>query len=293
MNLIVNPPGMTQEGYAAPPLGLLYLATMTDTVIFDAAIEKESVDSVLRRFKPRVVGVPIYTPFRHDSLKVLKMAKEYGAVTVAGGPHVSIMHKQLAANYDFIDHLVIGDGEFAWKQVCEKGLPSRVARFPVEDINSLPVPDWNLIKIENYPSRGSGIYRGVKLDSVPRGSMLLGRGCDGNCTFCSTWWVNGKYRFHTKDWLARHIDGQWQRGIRHLNFQDDCLTANRDATLWLCQVLSRYGFAWRGTTRVDCVDEELVREMFVSGCYNLTFGIESGSPEMLKKINKNTDLAAA
>jgi len=86
MNLLVNPPGMIQDGYAAPPLGLLYLAGMTPTVIFDAAIEQENLDTVFRRLKPRVVGVPIYIPLRHDSLKALKLAKEYGAFTVAGGP---------------------------------------------------------------------------------------------------------------------------------------------------------------------------------------------------------------
>jgi len=216
-----------------------------------------------------------------------------GLLLLPAGPHVSIMYKQLEANYDFIDHLVIGDGEFAWKQVCEKGFDTRVVRLPVEDINSLPVPDWNSIKIENYPSRGKGTYRGIKLDSVPRGSMLLGRGCDGNCTFCSTWWVSGKYRCHFKDWLARHIEAQWQRGVRHLYFQDDCLTANRDATFWLCQILSNYGFAWWGATRVDCLDEELAQEMAATGCYKLAFGIESGAPTLLKKINKKTDLSTA
>jgi len=110
---------------------------------------------------------------------------------------------------------------------------------------------------------------------------------------CSTWWVNGKYRAHGKDWMARELDLMWNMGVRHLCFNDDCLTADREAALDLCDALEGYGFAWFGTTRVDCLDLELAQRMKAVGCYELSFGIESGSPAILKRMNKKTDLAAA
>jgi len=43
---------------------------------------------------------------------------------------------------------------------------------------------------------------------------------------------------------------------------------------------------WRLQTRADCVSRELLELMKEAGCRFLVFGIESGSPTILKNINK-------
>ena len=293
MNLLVNPATMVQDGYSPPPLGLLYLAAMDrDTVVFDAALKGDPIPFI-REHSPRTVGVTMYTPGRMESLNILKAAREAGAVTVAGGPHTSLMTEQLLREYPFIDHLVLGDGEAAWKAICSGDELPRVVRMPVRDLDQLPLPRWSAVDLLSYPARGGGVVRGLDLGRVPRISVVLGRGCEGRCIFCSTWWVNGRYRSHGTEWMRRNLLELWEAGVRHLVFQDDCLTCDRKAALDLCDVLLDFGFAWFGTSRADMIDIELATRMKACGCYELSFGIESGSREMLRRLNKRMDLEKA
>jgi len=105
-----------------------------------------------------------------------------------------------------------------------------------------------------------------------------------------TWRIKGKYRAHGKEWMRTQLKALWDLGARHLVFQDDCLTSDRQSAVELCKVLSDFGFAWFGTTRADRLDEELADMMKACGCYELSFGIESGSPRILQRMNKMLDL---
>jgi radical SAM superfamily enzyme YgiQ (UPF0313 family) len=200
---------------------------------------------------------------------------------------------QQAGGIRIYGHLVIGDGELAWKAICENQTLPKVIRMPVPDLDALPLPAWNKIDINDYNSDGNFVHRGNDLRKLPRISIVLGRGCIGSCKFCSTWWVNGKYRSHKAEWIGRQLDYLWNHGVRHLVFQDDCLTAERQGVINLCNILGRYNFSWCGTTRYDLVDEEMVRLMESAGCYKLSFGIESGSAAILKLMNKKIDLSLA
>lgn len=288
---------MVQSGYTPPPLGLLYLAAMDpDTVIWDAAHRPDDLDAVLDRLKPSLVGVPIYTPGRHDSLGMLARAHAYGARTVAGGPHVTIMTKQLIDHYGhFVDHFVVGDGESSWALLCKGNHGSQVmGLFELDiDLDRLPQPAWDRIDLLGYPARGHGLVRGNDLDVLPRISICHGRGCPGSCDFCSSFWVNGPYRHHSAAWMRRSLESLWNLGVRHLVFQDDCFTTDREAVLGLCDVLDQYRFSWHATTRADCFDEELARAMSRAGCYEISFGIESGSPELLDVMRKKSDATSA
>ncbi len=299
MNLLINPPSMVQSGYTPPPLGLLYLAAMdADTVVYDAALDvvrgRPDRTAEYLANKPRVAGVPVYTAQRHDSWRILKMAKEAGAVTVAGGPHVAVMLAQVVQEYgDFVDHFVSGDGEPVWEMICHRHNVPQVMSRTIVNLDDLPLPAWDRVPLLSYPARGKGVHRGNDLSKLPRISVVFGRGCSGHCAFCSAFWVNGEYRHHGRKWMAFNLEQLWQRGVRHLVFQDDCLTADREAALMLCEILCNYSFSWHATTRVDCIDDELATAMAAAGCYATSFGIESGSPTILTRMGKQIDLSAA
>ena len=292
MNLLINPHSMRRS--CPPPLGLLYMAAMdTDTEIFNAPTDPSPLDIL----QPRVVGVTVYTKGRHDSLRFLRHAKERGAVTVAGGPHVAVMLEQMVEHYgSFIDHFVIGDGELAWKAICDGQDVPQVVRMRVADLDTLPLPAWEKIDLARYAAmvaKEFTIHRGNDLTTLPRVSVVLGRGCSGHCAFCSTWWVNGKPRQHGTEWMAAHLALLWKIGARHLVFHDDCLTVDRQAVLDLCDVIGKYNFSWFGTTRVDMLDTELAIRMANTGCYLLAFGVESGSQTILDRMQKKLDLSKA
>lgn len=296
MNLLINPKFQNVQRYGPVPLGLLYIAAMDEeTEVYDEALRSNPVAD-FREENPRVIGVPVYTRTRQASLDYLRRAKEAGAVTVAGGPHVAVSLKQMVEHYsDFIDHFVVGDGELAWKAICEGQDLPRVIRMRIEDLNAMPLPAWNKIDFTRYPPRVAKpftIHRGNDLTTLPRISIILGRGCDGHCTFCSTWWVNGKPRAHSMEWMAEHLAYLWDLGVRHLDFQDDNMTNNRQAAMDLCDILEQYNFSWIGCTRADMVDKELALRLADTGCYLLAFGIESGSPAILRRMRKDISLDA-
>lgn len=173
VNLLINPGCMVFRGNTPPPLALLYIAAAQgNTVIHDEAV-RSKMD--LKKVQPRIVGVPIYTKHRHASLNRLREAKAAGAVTVAGGCHVSVMTAQMVEHYGgFIDYFVVGDGELAWKAICAGEDVPQVVQMRVEKLDDLPLPAWHLLDWREYQ----------EIRDSPRISVLLGRGCTGRCTFC-------------------------------------------------------------------------------------------------------------
>ncbi len=284
MNLLVKPASFSMIGVSPPPLGLLYMAAMDpETRVWDSVYDGSPMQTI-QHDKYRVVGVQVYTPGRKESLRYLEQAKANGSITVAGGPHVAVLRKQME-KYEFIDHLVLGDGEIAWRWICDyysgrdiKDKPPRVIRRLVSNLDALPLPAWDRIPIQRHRHRIC---------------VVLGRGCDGQCTFCSAWWVNGKYRFHGEEWITAHLKVLWDNGIRYLVWDDDCLTNDPVGTQGLINAMGRFHFTAEGVTRVDKLTRETVSDLKRVGFTKLGFGIESGSQTILDKINKKTDLSMA
>lgn len=286
MNLLIKPASFRMLGTTPPPLGLLYMAGQDDnTVVWDSVIHGDPRHS-LEFFRYDVVGVQMYTTSRHDSLSLLKHAKENGCITVVGGPHVAPMRKQLEHEYDFIDFIVSGDGEIPWQMITKYAQDrgpelKKHIRHLTMNLDELSLPNWNAIGIRDY--------------NPQRINAVISRGCTGQCVYCAAWWVNGPFRHHGAHWITEHLTLLGARGVKHLVFQDDCLTNTESAYNALTEALAKCPtkFRWRGTTRVDAITQEQIRDLRKLGCYSLGFGIESGSQTILDKINKGADLERA
>jgi radical SAM superfamily enzyme YgiQ (UPF0313 family) len=83
-------------------------------------------------------------------------------------------------------------------------------------------------------------------------------------------------------WLHRAF------GLRHVAYVDDLFTVDRRRTVAICEALSRSGLpvTWGCTTRVDRTDDDLLGQMAGAGCRYVFFGVESGSAEVLARVNK-------
>jgi len=70
----------------------------------------------------------------------------------------------------------------------------------------------------------------------------------------------------------------------------DLFTANRDQVMELCELIIKDGLRikWTCNSRVDYVDKEMLRIMGRAGCWMISWGIESGSETILKKVRKGT-----
>ena len=317
--LLINPHETKQSGFTNPPLGLLYIAGMLIKYGFDVKIVDGCLDGIkailqaINEFQPEMIGITCLTPGRKKALEIAQLAKRcnHSTITVMGGVHPTIMYRQILKNYPHVDYLVLGEGEYTFLELalgkapstisglayCEKGEIIKTSpRKYVENLDELPFPAWHLINLRKYPTIGKGKVKGIQLDKEPRISVIFSRGCKGHCNFCSTWWIWRKWRCRSAKNMADELELLYTSyGIKHFCFADDAMTINRDATVELCtEIINRkLNIAFHVTTRSDCVDKEMLIMLKAAGCYQIAFGIETGSPLLLKKMNKENDIQTA
>jgi radical SAM superfamily enzyme YgiQ (UPF0313 family) len=154
----------------------------------------------------------------------------------------------------------------------------------INDINEIPWPDREGIMLDRYTWSVPG--RGIERFST----LMTDRGCPFSCTFCSAHTVFGKkMRYRNITDVVNEIDYLVNKlKITHISFIDDTLTLNRNRVVQMCReiIKRKISFTWEGWTRANTIDDELVQIMKKAGFVRVSFGIESGSPKILKKIKK-------
>lgn len=316
--LLINLPGVEQSGYRPSPLGILYLAAYlrkyakeAKVDLIDGAMEgNHAVLKKIRQFKPNLVGISVLTPSRLTSIEISELTKKIypKCKVVLGGVHPTLMWEQMMKNYPVIDFIVKGEGEETLKELVlgkpfakisglvwhrGKQVINNIDRPLIQNLNCIPFPAWDMIDPRKYPPRGVGIVNEINLEKEVRYPVIFSRGCMAACTFCSTWRIWRGYRYRNGKNVADELEMLIKKyQAKHFCFQDDTLTGNREEIINFCHEIIRRKLrvAIFGTTRVDRVDEELLKLMKKAGFYEISYGIESGSPGMLLRINKRTDL---
>lgn len=151
-----------------------------------------------------------------------------------------------------------------------------------------------MMPLENYLVRGFGfgVNRGR---SMP---LLASRGCPYQCTFCSnpTMW--------TTRWIPRDPDllldemQHYQKvyGIENFDFYDLTAIVKKNWIVSFCQKIEERGmkFTWQlpSGTRSEAIDDEVAALLYKSGCRNMSYSPESGSPGVLERIKKKIHVDA-
>jgi len=115
-----------------------------------------------------------------------------------------------------------------------------------------------------------------------------------NCAYCSGHINFGKtFRYFSKEYVINEIKDLISKyQVDSLQFYDETFTVNRKRVLELCQAMidNKVNLPWACFTRVNLVDEELLKEMKRAGCYQIFFGTESGNQRLLDLIRKDITL---
>ena len=312
--LLINLPSTVQDGYKPSPLGILYLASylrknvphIKVNVVDGALLGSVAIYRKIKKFHPDLTGLSVMTPGRIEAVDIAKKIKKIlpHCRIVFGGIHPTIMWQQMMQHYPIIDYIIKGEGEITLSELVQnsslpqiKGLIWRksfqIINNPsqplIQHLDQIPFPAWDLINIQKYPPRGQGVINGIDLEKEVRVPIIFSRGCMGACTFCSTWKIWQGYRCRSGHNVAQEIALLVRKyHAKHFVFQDDTLTGNRQEMINFCHeiIKRKLKIAIIGCTRVDHVDLSLLKLMKRAGFYELSYGIESGSPNMLKKINK-------
>jgi radical SAM superfamily enzyme YgiQ (UPF0313 family) len=321
--VLVNPPyERIAPGYEfvrhvtnrAPSLGLLHLAAMVREHGYGVSIVESDVEgldeqAVIERIvaaAPRYVGITLFTVgVWSASLIARGVRKALPEVTViVGGPHVSSMGRETLERFEEFDLAVNGEGEWALIELLQaleggaaldgiSGLLWRdgatvrenASRPIPKDLDDLPLPAWDLLPgfPEAYPPAIYDYPRG------PVATIAASRGCPFHCKFCDTSTFGARLRAYSPARVVEMIQYLHERwGVRHIMFVDDLFLASRIRVTEFCERLLASGLkiTWTCTARVDTVKPAVLALMKKAGCWEISFGLETGSNELLIAMDK-------
>lgn len=126
-------------------------------------------------------------------------------------------------------------------------------------------------------------------DLGPTIQTRTARSCAFSCAFCNYPTRAGKLTLASLATIERELDSMARLGgVRSVVFIDDTFNVPVNRFKDICRLLirKRYGFDWFSYFRCSNADHECVELMSESGCRGVFLGIESGSPTILKNMNK-------
>lgn len=119
--------------------------------------------------------------------------------------------------------------------------------------------------------------------------IVTSRGCPAGCTYCIKH-VSYQYatRLRTPENIMEELWILKKQGIHNIHMYADLFTVNRDQVMGLCKLMieQNINIKWTCNSRVDYVDEELLQMMAKAGNWLISWGIESGSEQVLKHARK-------
>jgi len=320
--LLVNPPAknlvrtfapdaLTEEMGLYPPMGLLYIASYAMKAhgerfkieILDTQVERmdyKKIKKFLEEKKPDIIGISCMTFLLIDALKVARLAKETNPRThvVFGGTHPTIYPVEMLSQPE-IDSIVIGEGEITFAELLDalfmKKFPSGIngvgykengkillnpRREFIRDLDSLPFPDRDLLPFKKYYNLLGGSKEIMT-------SLLTSRGCPHKCIFCTS--KDGRLcRRRSPENTVQEIEECVAKGITDFDIIDDTFTIHRKRVIAIADLIIQRGLkiTMDLRARVDQVDQEILDKLAQAGCNRIRFGVESGSPEVLRALKK-------
>ena len=300
------------------PWNLCQLASMVEDLseevkIIDAYKEnlsKEEVIIKIKEFNPDIIGLTVlmdqYHKAAHITTKVIKSVSKK-IITVLGGVYATT-NPEHAANDKNLDYVVIGEGEFTFRQLvgytlgaCDmpirgicfknkktKKIENRGHSPFIKNLDILPRPSYHLIDFLSYSNK----WMRKSVDqpgAFPYARIITSRGCPEKCSFCQVPSIQGSYfRARTPDHICDEIEWLKKKyGIKAIIFDDDNMFTNEKRSKLLLKRMIERGLNMPWTslaTAVFRLDEEMIDLMVASGCDYIDVAIESGTERVKEEI---------
>jgi anaerobic magnesium-protoporphyrin IX monomethyl ester cyclase len=182
------------------------------------------------------------------------------------------------------DFLINGEPEDAIQRLARgEPLSGIVKSEDIGDLDSLPFPRWDLVTTRPHQGR-LGYIRPVG-GGFP---LLASRSCPEFCTYCPHR-ILSAYRNRSVKSIVdemEHVADQYPRP--YIIFRDPLFTHDRTRVLELCDEIRTRGLSVRFEceTRLDRLDPELLDIMHTAGLRAISFGVESVSTDLLRRVGR-------
>jgi len=325
--LLINPngsnwiegfPDYTDIAIRLAPIGILsvaayllkaqHLVKVHDCQGLNDNLNRAKIANYINTFNPDIVG---FTAVTSSFTNAYALAEYIKALVpeikiVFGGAHVSALRSKILEKFPAIDYLVTGEGEKAMAELAAgaklqtiQGLVFRnnliiqenELRTDLCDLDTLPFPAYQAL--ESFPKRFNAAL--FNYPRFPVATIISSRGCIYSCSYCDRSVYRKSFRFNSAQYLyaqMRYLKKEFQ--IKHIFFYDDQFTFNRERIIELCQLLKNnpLQMSFNCAAHVGHLDKELLKELKAAGCWMVSVGIESGSPEILARHKTKVDFAA-
>jgi radical SAM superfamily enzyme YgiQ (UPF0313 family) len=295
------------------PLALVAVASHLDpaeveAVIIDGRLERRPLQAILAHDDAVCLGVTVLTgaPLKNaiEISRAVKAARPSLPI-IWGGWHPSMFGRDCLRE-PAVDITVQGQGEETLSEIVNRladgrdlegcagctwrddsgGVHANGPR-PLRGIDSFRPHDYDLIPVERF----------FRLKGRRQLDYISSQGCQFRCAFCADPFV------YERQWVglppARMTDeiaALWQRyRFTDLNFQDETFFTRPARVEAIARGLIDRGVraTWAGTMRADQgarLPEDAMALCKTSGLRRTLVGVESGSPETLKRIKKDIRL---
>ncbi len=150
----------------------------------------------------------------------------------------------------------------------------------IPNLDELPLPMHHLLPLDTYR---------MPLIKGPYAFVVPSRGCPAGCKFCIKHVsYNYSVRVRSPENVMAELWSLKKLGIDNVMMYADLFTVNREHVIGICQAMieEKINMKWMCNSRVDYVDQEMLSLMGQAGCHMISWGIESGSKEILKRARK-------
>lgn len=290
-----------------PPLSLTWVAAIArqaghEVTIIDARtlhLSQEEVLDRLKDFKPDIMGFMMTTYMFVDTLEWIRFLKNRLNVPVLVGGYNLRVYPRESVSHAEIDYGVIEQALDTVPQLFEalegkRRLKDVVGLAYKEDgqikINPPQPVDFNKFPAPARDLLPNDLYAEFPTERKNFTVMVTSLGCPYKCGFCEAGRTD--YNPRSPGVVVDEIEECFHKyGIREIDIFDYDFTVNKQRTIEICRQIRQrnLNILWACRSRVD-IDRELLSEMKQAGCGRIYYGIESGSQEILDKVDKGITL---
>ncbi|MBU4246010.1 B12-binding domain-containing radical SAM protein [archaeon] len=298
------------------PISLAYISSilkkdghevrLIDDIAEYSLNDKTKLDSILEKFQPdlAIINTSLPSVLTEDMFAVKKIKEKYpkaiiamigvaptlitGEILKAGPVDICIRKEPEMISKEISACIASGKD---WKRVLGISFVHNKAIVtnpdaPLVDINALPMPDFDSLPLDAYRT---------PIDRKKQVLIDVSRGCPYKCIYCTgTKFYGHDFRYRNPEKVLEEIEHVKKLGVRKILFWADTFTFNKKFVIDLCNGMVERGLekdmSWVVNSRVNTIDQEMLKHMDEANCFLVAFGAESGNQEILNYVNKGITL---